>query len=80
MKTQYQRQCDLEAKLVDLWNQKHTTPTPVRYWPGVKEGKGKLGITRGKAELLGGHTAVVWIQGVAGCVALSHVQAIAEGA
>ncbi len=27
-----------------------------------------------EAQVLGGHTAVVWLAGVSGCVALSHCE------
>ena len=65
-----------EQKLVDQWNAKHPTGTPVRYWTMVREGAGRTSTTRSVAELLSGHTAVVWLAGVSGCVSLSHVEAI----
>ena len=62
-----------QQKLVDTWNRDCPVGTPVRYWTGVREGEGKQSKTRSAAKLLGGHMAVVWIEGVSGCVALSHV-------
>lgn len=58
----------------------NTTPvrTPVRYWTGAREGDGKTTRTRTPAQLLSGHTAVVWLDGVAGCIALTHVEPITE--
>lgn len=53
-----------------------TTPigTPVRYWPGVCEGEGIESKTRSAAWVLGGHTAVVQVEDLGACIALSHVQ------
>ena len=45
----------------------------VRFWTGAREGIGRISTTRGEAEIMCG-TAVVWIEGVSGCVALSHVE------
>lgn len=61
-------------KLVEDWNIRHPVGTPVRYWTGVREGAGKLSKTTHAAVLLGGHTAVVWVEGEAGCIGLSHVE------
>lgn len=36
--------------------------------------------TRSAAEVLSGHTAVVWLDGVRGCYALSHVTPLEGGA
>jgi hypothetical protein len=60
--------------LAAKWNKYFPIGTRVRYWTGVREGSGKVSITSTAAEVLGGHTAVVWIEGCSGCVALSHVQ------
>lgn len=65
-----------EARKAENWNRQHPVGTSVRYWTGAKEGPGKLSTTRAPAELLSGHTAVVWIEGEAGCVALSHVEPV----
>lgn len=56
------------------WNQRFPVGTAVRYWTGLREGIGKLSKTRSEAQVLGGHTAVVWIENQVGCVALSHVE------
>ena len=61
------------------FNARYPIGTAVRYWTGVREGEGKLSHTRSIAEVLGGHTAVVWIEGESGCVALSHVVVVREG-
>lgn len=62
------------AREVAEFNGKHAIGTPVKYWRGAREGEGKFGRTRAPAEVLGGHTAVVWIAGCSGSVALSHVE------
>lgn len=59
--------------LVDAWNELHPIGTSVRYWPGFREGDGKTGRTRSTAQLLGGHTPVVWVEGATGSIALTHV-------
>lgn len=33
-------------------------------------------VTRSEAQLLFGHTAVVWVEGISGCYSLSHVEAV----
>ena len=56
------------------FNSCHPIGTRVRYWTGVREGDGRTSATRTKAQVLGGHTSVVWVDGQAGCIALSHVE------
>ena len=60
--------------ILDRFNKTVPLGTPVRFWPGVREGVGREGKTRSAAELLGGHTPVVWIEDWSGCIALTHVQ------
>ena len=48
-------------------------------WTWEREGVGKIGTTRSHAEVLSGHTAVVWITGCVGCVCLSHVEPLPPG-
>lgn len=72
------RQARAEREAAD-WNERHPAGTPVRYWPGAREGEGRQGVTRDEASTLCG-IAVVWIKGHAGCVALSHVEAIEAAA
>jgi hypothetical protein len=63
-----------QAKLAAKWNDRFPVGTVVRYWTSTRDGVGKVGKTRSEAEVMGGHTAVVWIEGCSGCVALTHVQ------
>lgn len=47
---------------------------PVRYWMGVREGEGRTGTARTDAQVLSGHTAVIWVNEAAGAIALTHVE------
>ncbi len=64
------------AELVVKWNRRFPVGTHVRYWMGMREGIGKISTTLSEAILLGGHTPVVWLYDVSGCVALSHVEPV----
>lgn len=63
------------AREVADFNARYPVGTMVKYWRGVvgDDEHGGVGATRTKAEVLSGHTAVIWIEGCSGCVALSHV-------
>ena len=62
---------------VEVFNTAHPVGTRVRYWRGVRKGAPSgEGTTYHPATVLGGHTAVAWIEGCSGCVALSHVEAV----
>ena len=63
---------------VDAWNDAHPVGTSVRYWTGLREGRGKPSTTRTEASVLGGHTAVVWVVGEPACIALTHIETIPE--
>ena len=67
-------------KAVAAWNAKHGVGTVVAYW-SLPTDEARIAKTRTEAQLLSGHTAVVWLEGVSGCWALSHVRAVldAEG-
>lgn len=65
-------------RVVDAFNAAHPVGTPVRYWPGVREGAGIESRTRSAAQRLGGSEGeqpVVWVDGCRSCIALSHVEA-----
>jgi hypothetical protein len=68
------------ASTVDAWNKRVVVGTHVRYWTGVREDEPKTGETRSQAQLLGGHTPVVWVTGHAACIALTHVDPIEAAA
>ena len=64
---------------VDEFNSANHVGTLVRYWRGVHEGAPSgVGRTRTLAEVLSGHTAVVWISGTSGCIALTHVEPVPD--
>lgn len=47
--------------------------SPIVFWPGVRAGAGRESVTRSRAWVLGGHSAVVMVAGYAGGIALTHV-------
>lgn len=62
-------QGQLERFCLD-WNTLYPAGTPGRYHPVIGEPEYRATETTGPAFILSGHTAVVNVQGVAGCVAL----------
>lgn len=58
---------------VDRWNANHAVGDAVRF--RQDDGTTLCTKTRSRAELLSGHTPVVWLDGVSGCVLLSRVWA-----
>lgn len=68
-----------EQKKCDEFNDRYPVGTLVRYWRGVKEdAPSGEGPTRYPATVLSGHTAVIWVYGCRGCVALSHIEVVAS--
>lgn len=61
-----QRECD-------EWNRLYPVGQKVRI--RFDSGQTSVTTTRSPAELLSGHTPVVWLEGVAGCCLLSRVSA-----
>jgi hypothetical protein len=59
----------------DTWNARHPIGTPVRYWPGVREGDGREGVTRSEAWLVCGHASVL-VSTYTGGIALTHVEVV----
>jgi len=68
------RDSKAQQKKVERWNEKHSVGQEV--WAHRDNGEFFKTKTRSEAQLLSGHTAVVWIEGISGCYALSHVEAI----
>jgi hypothetical protein len=73
---QRQRHEAAAIREAELWNAAHSVGTTVRYWTGAREGEGRESTTRSEAAEMCG-SAVVWIKGQAGCIALSHVEVLA---
>ncbi|GAC1042308.1 hypothetical protein thsrh120_23120 [Rhizobium sp. No.120] len=44
------------------------------------DGAGVLTVTRSKAEVLSGHSAVIWLEGISGCYLLDRVTPIKDAA
>jgi hypothetical protein len=63
-------------RAVSQFNVKNPVGTQVRYWTGFREGDGIVSKTKTAAQVLGGHTAVVWVEGEASCISLSHIQPV----
>jgi hypothetical protein len=62
----------LTQKDCDAWNAKHPVGTAVsvrRDTGEVQEAK-----TKSPAEMLSGHTAVIWLEGISGCYMLDRVK------
>ena len=63
------------------FNLEHPVGTMVRYWLMEKKGSPDgAARTRTVATLYEGHSAVLWIEEVRGCVALSHIEVVPEEA
>ena len=69
------RKRDLE---VELWNLKYPVGTPVHV--RMDSGEKRETKTRSKAEILSGHTAVIWLEGITGCYCLDRVKPLVRRA
>lgn len=58
-------------KEVDSWNARIKVGDTVQYEEVIGDG-GRTFKTASRAEVLSGHTAVVWLEGKSGCVCVSH--------
>lgn len=63
----------------DSWNLRVKVGDSVEFHPIIGESEHRIHTTRTKAEILSGHTAVVWLNGVSGCVALDACVPVAKG-
>ena len=59
-------------KEVEKFNAKVKVGDEVEYSEVIGLGEVKRYVTATPAEVLSGHTAVVWLKGKSGCVAVSH--------
>ena len=62
----------MSQAVVDDWNAEHAPGTDVIHVDNF--GKESHTKTRSYAELLGGHTPVVWLEGMTGCHGLDRVR------
>jgi hypothetical protein len=65
------------------FNALYEVGTPVFAYPGCRpedhpNDKRLVTRTRSEAQVLGGHTAVVWVEDYSSCIALSHVDVVSE--
>jgi len=67
---QLQAQCD-------AWNELHGIGTLIAYEEIRGEGETHRGKSTADAQLLEGHSAVIWLEGKRGCVSLDHCMALA---
>jgi hypothetical protein len=58
----------------ERFNAANPIGTPVRYWPGVRDGEGRESVTRSPAWALLSGQAIVCVEGYAGGIALTHVE------
>jgi hypothetical protein len=58
-------------KIVDDWNARHPVGEAVNLLKD--DGRTLLTETRSRAEVLEGHSAVIWLKGVVGCYLLERV-------
>jgi hypothetical protein len=63
-----------QLQQVKKFNRTYSLDTPVRVH--LDDGRTVDTKLRAPAQLLGGHTAVVWLEGISGCYALNRVQPI----
>jgi hypothetical protein len=68
----------------DEFNALYEVGVPVFAYPGARpedipSTRRLVTRTRSKATVLGGHTAVVWVEDYGSCIALSHVDVVSEG-
>jgi hypothetical protein len=67
MKRPHVRMLELQ---VENWNLKWPIGTEVDFHPVIDNPVCRRRKTRSKADILSGHTAVIWLEGESGCVAL----------
>ena len=83
MATRAEQRTAKAQREADKWNAEHSVGTIVRYWRGVRRyqdskvdeppsGEGRV---RHEATVVC-ESAVAWIEGCSGCVALTHVEAV----
>src|SRR5688572_23017360 len=68
---QQKRHAEKEAA---KWNARYPVGTCVRYYPAKGSPEFKEVVTTTPASVLGGHSAVVWVTGITGCVFLDNCE------
>jgi hypothetical protein len=67
-------------KEVDSFNARVNVGDSVEYSEVIGMGTPVAYRTRTAAEVLSGHSAVVWLEGKSGCVCVSHCKPVSQGA
>lgn len=62
---------------VDAFNAKY--PVGTKVFVKRDNGEGQVTTTRSKADVLSGHSAVIWLDGISGCYLLDRVSAVIAG-
>lgn len=63
-----------KEQMVTDWNKKYIPGQKVKVL--LDSGTEKVTTTRSNAELLSGHTPVIWLYGITGCYCLDRVTAV----
>ena len=62
------------------WNAAHEIGATVAYEEIRGEGETFRGKSRSEAQVLGGHSAVIWLEGKSSCVSLDHCMVLTDDA
>lgn len=62
------------AKRCREFNERYKIGTGVKYHTVIGDPAGRYTTTRSEAQVLEGHTAVIFLDGVSGCVALDAIE------
>jgi uncharacterized protein involved in copper resistance len=62
------------------WNASHGVGTTVSYEEIRGDGETFRGKSKSEAQVLSGHSAVIWLEGKSGCVSLDHCTPVVEEA
>ena len=60
--------------LAESWNRDHSVGIRVKYHHIIGEKEFTVHVTRSPASVLEGHTAVIFLEGISGCVALKAIE------
>lgn len=60
-----------------IWNAAYPIGTTVSFEFIRGEGETYRGKSKTEAQVMGGHTAVIWLEGKSGCLNLDHCTAVA---
>jgi hypothetical protein len=71
---QLQNRTRIQELEVENWNLKHQIGINVDVT--MDSGEVRRATTRSKAQMLSGHSAVIWLEGISGCYLLNRVRAV----